>query len=154
MSSDKISRPDGRLSLSNSVPPRAGQEKTSNDCGMPGGMFKLRFDWYISVNCLHKIQDSFPCTYMRVHVSTSYFKCSNMYLFTINSFLLWVVVKFHHFFWCWKHIQQFREAAIHSSMELVYFLEFSQIHVCLLVFCFFILRVLINCCCFSIHFIF
>ena len=28
----------------------------------------------VSANFLQKIQDSFPCTYMHVHVSTSYFK--------------------------------------------------------------------------------
>ena len=89
MSSDKISRPDGRLSLSNSVPPRAGQEKTSNACGMPGGMFKLRFDWYISANCLHKIQDSFPCTYMRVHVNTSYKMLKHVSLYTKQFPLVW-----------------------------------------------------------------
>ena len=40
--------PPRRLSSSNSLPP--GQEKTSNARGMPGGMFKLRFDWYISIS--------------------------------------------------------------------------------------------------------
>ena len=36
----------GGLSSSNSLPPR--QQKTSNARGMPGGMFKLQFDWYIT----------------------------------------------------------------------------------------------------------
>ena len=36
---------------SNSLPP--GQEKASNARGMPGGMLKLRFHWYITpANCL------------------------------------------------------------------------------------------------------
>ena len=29
------------------LPP--GQEKASNARGMPGGMFKLQFDWYITM---------------------------------------------------------------------------------------------------------
>ena len=49
-----------------------------------------------------------------------------MYFSTLNSFFLWGVVKFH-FFWCWKHIQQFREAAIHSSMNSLVSFVYSVI---------------------------
>ena len=38
---------------------------------------------------LQKIQDSFPCTYMHVQVSNSYFKMLKHVSLTLNSFLLW-----------------------------------------------------------------
>ena len=38
----------GKIKLIKFPPP--GQEKTSNARGMPGGMLKLRFDWYIKRN--------------------------------------------------------------------------------------------------------
>ena len=62
------------------------------------GLFVYKLtDLHVESKCnfLQEIQDSFPCSYMHVQVSTSYLKCSNMYLFALNSSLLWGVVKFH-----------------------------------------------------------
>ena len=54
MSSDQMPAP-GKIKLIRFPPP--GQEKTSNARGMPGGMLKLRFDWYIIIY-MKKLLDS------------------------------------------------------------------------------------------------
>ena len=88
---------------------------------------------------LQKIQDSSPCTYMHVHVSTSYFKMfKHVFLYTKQFSLvgcgqisLLLMLKTH---------SAIQRVAIHSSMKLTCLfcllshLELSQIHVCLLAF--------------------
>ena len=78
---------------------------------------------------------------MHVHESTSYFKMvKHVFLYTSG-----VWSNFTSF--DAENIQQFREAAIHSSMKLTClfrlfsYLVLSQIHVCFLHFCFTILNV-------------
>ena len=93
-------------------------------------MFKVR------ANVLQKIQDSFPCTYMNVHVSTSYFK-KRVSLYTkqfslvgcgqISLLLVLKTLSFNS-----SERQQFTL----QWNSLVYFLELLQIHVCLLEFLF------------------
>ena len=92
---------------------------------------------------LQKIQDSFPCTYMHVQVSTSYFKMLKHVSLYNKQFpivgcgqISLLMPKTHS-----------TEAAFHSSMKLIKLfcllghLKVSQIYVCLLDFCFTILHV-------------
>ena len=55
----------GKIKLIKFPPP--GQEKTSNARGMPGGggMLKLRFDWYITMQRFNKLNFLFALAVFR-----------------------------------------------------------------------------------------
>ena len=51
---------------SNSLPP--GQEKASNARGMPGGILKLRFDWYITIPWKDSVKMTLGWYFIRLRV--------------------------------------------------------------------------------------